>query len=103
MPLLNDQSGIQQKINIPSLYFSQWAVSRSLGVGMSKSFERQTISFVVRLWVEPRQGKPHWRGQIERVGSGEKAYFQDVASLLDTLAKLAPYFVSADAKKEEEP
>ncbi len=38
--------------------------------------KEQRVSFVVRLWVEPRQeeGRARWRGQIEQVGSGEKAY-----------------------------
>lgn len=56
---------------------------------MPQPFERRTISFVVRLWAEPmqRQGEPHWRGQIEHVGSGEKVHFQVPAALLEFLAE----------------
>lgn len=52
---------------------------------MSQPFERRTISFIIRLWVEPapEQGTPLWRGQIERVGGGEIAYFQVPAALLE--------------------
>jgi len=51
---------------------------------MPQPFERSTISFVVRLWMEatPEQGEPQWRGQIEHIGTGRTAYFQVPAALL---------------------
>ncbi|HBY97442.1 MAG: hypothetical protein M5U01_38610 [Ardenticatenaceae bacterium] len=56
---------------------------------MPQPFERRTISFVVRLWLEPmpQQSESHWRGQIEHVGSGEKVHFQVPAALLAFLAE----------------
>lgn len=56
---------------------------------MPETFERHTISFILRLWVEPVQqpGEPRWRGQIEHVGSGEKTYFELPATLLAFLAR----------------
>lgn len=70
---------------------------------MSQSFERRTVSLVVRLWVEPMEqsGVSQWRGQIEQVGSGEKAHFHDVAGLLEKLANWAPGFVSPGATRKE--
>lgn len=55
---------------------------------MPHAFERHTISFVLRLWMEPvqEQGGHNWRGQLEHVGSGEKAYFQVPEALLSMLA-----------------
>jgi hypothetical protein len=52
---------------------------------MPQSFERRTISFVIRLWVEPapEQDTPLWRGQIEHVGSGETMHFQIPTPLLE--------------------
>jgi hypothetical protein len=66
--------------------------------------KEQRISFVVRLWVEPRQeeGRPRWRGQIEQVGSGEQAYFRDVEGLLAAMAKSAPGFITSGAHTKEE-
>ncbi len=60
-----------------------------------------TLSLIVRLWVEHAGAdKPAvWRGQIEHVGSGETAYFDDVASMLTMVAKLAPGFVTTRPEK----
>lgn len=56
---------------------------------MPQLFERHTISFVVRLWVEAAQtgDNPQWRGQIEHVGSGKTAYFQVPTALLEFLTE----------------
>lgn len=55
---------------------------------MSLQAQQQTLSFVVRLWIEPRSpaGRPVYRGQIEHIASGEKNHFQVPAALLDWLA-----------------
>jgi len=54
-----------------------------------RGFERHTIAFIIRLWVEPmqEQGEPQWRGQIEQVGGGEKVYFRVPAALVEFLAQ----------------
>jgi hypothetical protein len=59
---------------------------------MPQSFERHTISFILRLWVESTQdsGQSRWRGQVEHVGSGERVYFEVPAALLDFLAAHLP-------------
>lgn len=62
----------------------------------TRPFERRSVAFVVRLWAESATdgGEPEWRGQIEQVGSGEKAYFRDLAELLGQIGRRAPGFVS---------
>lgn len=57
---------------------------------MPQPFERHTISFIVRLWVEPlrEEGESRWRGQIEHVESGDKAHFELPATLLTFLARI---------------
>lgn len=69
---------------------------------MTRSFERRTVSFVVRLWVEPAQaqGELHWRGQIEHIGSGETANFQVPAALLEFLAAHLPLAATALVKPD---
>jgi hypothetical protein len=53
---------------------------------MLEPFERQTLNFVVRLWLEPAdEGSPRWRGQIEHVGSGQRVHFQAGAGIADLL------------------
>jgi hypothetical protein len=53
---------------------------------MLEPFERQTLNFVVRLWLEPADdGGPRWRGQIEHVGSGQCVHFQAGAGIADLL------------------
>jgi hypothetical protein len=64
---------------------------------MPHPFERHTVSFVVRLWVEPLQtGQMHWRGQIEHVGSGQKTHFQVPAALLDFVRLNLPNLIPPD-------
>ena len=58
---------------------------------MSNSFERQTISFVVRVWAEPTASpQPQWRAQIEHVPSGEQVHIQISAALCEFLAAHLP-------------
>ncbi|HNR97264.1 MAG TPA: hypothetical protein PKO09_10965 [Anaerolineae bacterium] len=35
---------------------------------------RRLVTFVVRLWVDPDAQQPSWEGQVECVGSGERAH-----------------------------
>jgi len=42
-------------------------------------------SFIVRIWREPREIEglaAEWRGLVERVGSGERRYFQRLDELV---------------------
>lgn len=50
---------------------------------MKTTFHRHTITFVVRLWVEYLdQSTPSWRGEVERLDSGEHAHFQHLPQIL---------------------
>lgn len=51
-----------------------------------KSFEEHVNSFIIRIWVEPRDEEgtnPEWRGRIEHVQSGERAYFRDLDKMVE--------------------
>lgn len=51
-----------------------------------KSFEKRVNSFVIRMWLEPREMErtdPEWRGRIEHVQSGERAYFRDLNKMVE--------------------
>ncbi len=69
---------------------------------MAQPFERQTVSFVLRLWSEPGQapGETQWRGQIEHVGSGDAAHFVVPAPLLELFAAHFPASSTLGAKAE---
>lgn len=56
---------------------------------------KRGISFVIRLWLEPREiaGDPTWRWHVQHVQSGEEAHFArlaDVLSYIEAKAGLAP-------------
>lgn len=70
---------------------------------MSQSFERRTISFVVRLWAEPgpAPGALNWRGQIEHVGSGRITHFAIPPALVEFLTECL--FASQQAGESAEP
>ncbi|WP_397573156.1 hypothetical protein [Silanimonas sp.] len=42
--------------------------------------EDRTAAFIVRIWCESREspGAEVWRGSIEHVGSGQRAYFREL-------------------------
>lgn len=47
--------------------------------------EDHTASFIVRIWREQGDygsGSREWRGSIEHVGSGQKAFFRDLAAIV---------------------
>jgi hypothetical protein len=52
----------------------------------TKIHPQQTYSFVVRIWWEEGltriDGRPLWRGQVERAGSGQTHVFQSLDDLL---------------------
>jgi hypothetical protein len=41
--------------------------------------------FIVRIWSEPRDGEPHFRGSVEHVGSRLRRHFADPAGLVEYL------------------
>lgn len=44
----------------------------------------QTASFIVRIWRESNDfggGSSEWRGSIEHVGSGQRAFFRDLNAI----------------------
>lgn len=55
---------------------------------MKTTFHRRTITFVVRLWVEYLdQSTPSWRGEVERLDSGEITHFQQLPQILALIQK----------------
>ncbi len=64
------------------------------------SFEPNTHSFIVRIWLEPREiagATVEWRGVIEHVASGERLYINDV----DRIAEfIAPYLEEMGVRVE---
>jgi hypothetical protein len=67
-----------------------------------KSFQEHASSFVVRIWLEPREiegASPEWRGRIEHVESGDRTYFRGLDKMvefmvghLDDLGGIPPFF-----------
>ena len=53
------------------------------GGAVNESLSRRTVTFVIRIWAEYlEQTPPVWRGEIECVGSDEKAYVRELADVL---------------------
>jgi len=51
--------------------------------------ERESpFTFIIRLWREKNNGAYTWRGAVECVQSGERAYFQTLGHLDDLLARM---------------
>ena len=46
------------------------------------------FTFIVRLWREKNNGVYTWRGSVECVQSGERAYFQELEHLKKLLARM---------------
>lgn len=49
------------------------------------------VSFVIRLWLEPRPvaAEPEWRGHVYHVQTGEEAYFRRLRDLLSFVEQKA--------------
>jgi hypothetical protein len=48
------------------------------------AFGGRTHSFIVRVWLEPREIEgvdPEWRGMVEHVSSGKRRYVTDLGDL----------------------
>jgi hypothetical protein len=49
-------------------------------------YERNTRSFIVKVWVEPNgesKMKLLWRGHVTHVFTGQRQYFEDLAVMVD--------------------
>ena len=75
----------------------------SKGIWMRTIFHRRTITFVVRLWVEYLdQTTPSWRGEVERLDSGELAHFQQLPQILAFIRhSISPTSVPEYSKDKE--
>ncbi|MEJ2430603.1 MAG: hypothetical protein P8075_17050 [Deltaproteobacteria bacterium] len=54
-----------------------------------RSYEASTHSFIVRVWLEPRECKdavPQFRGVVQHVPSGERIYVRDLAEIAEFIA-----------------
>jgi len=63
------------------------------------SFDKNTHSFIVRIWLEPRELEEKaskWRGMVEHVASGNRRY---VADLNDIIPFIASYRFSQIQKE----
>lgn len=67
-----------------------------------KSAKETTHSFIVRIWIEPREIKDadaKWRGVIEHVGSGDRVYFDQ----LERIAIQISTYIEAIGAKSDQP
>jgi len=70
---------------------------------MSQPFKRVTHSFIVRFWPESCDlTDGQLSGQVERVGSGEKAHFRGAEGLLKLLEHWTPNFKVSEEQPEKE-
>tara|TARA_B100000315_G_scaffold197387_1_gene188731 strand:- start:777 stop:1034 length:258 start_codon:yes stop_codon:yes gene_type:complete len=52
--------------------------------------KRVSMSFVARIWLEPETiGDMVWRGHVRHVQSNDDAYFQDLGSMSQFLARVS--------------
>lgn len=52
--------------------------------------ENTTHSFIVRIWAEPREvanEQPAFRGMVQHVLSGERAYFQNFEEMIAFMSR----------------
>ena len=52
-------------------------------------YERNTCSFVVKVWIEPADGllaPPQWRGHITHVFTGQRQYFDKLEAVTRFIA-----------------
>jgi hypothetical protein len=65
-----------------------------------RSSEEGRHTFIVRIWREPREIEglaAEWRGQIERVGGGERRYFRRLDELVSFMQD---YTIVDDADRD---
>lgn len=46
-------------------------------------YEQNTCSFIVKVWVEPNADHLRWRGHITQVFTGQRQYFENMATLVN--------------------
>ena len=65
-------------------------------------FEDRSASFIVRVWCESGDGEPDsvraWRGAIEHVPSGQRAFFQELDAVT---AFMKPHLVALGIEEPE--
>lgn len=51
--------------------------------------DRNQVSFVISLWLEPQvtSEEPAWRWRVVQVGTGETRYFHNLADMLAYVSK----------------
>lgn len=59
------------------------------------------FTFIVRLWREKNNGAYTWRGSVECVQNGERAYFQELGYLKELLARMLNGVGNENEKKAE--
>ena len=70
---------------------------------MPQQFKHQTHSFIVRFWAETLETPDgELTGQVERVGSGERAHFQGASNLVKILKRWVPRIRSTENRGKEE-
>ncbi len=60
-------------------------------------FENINHSFIVRIWVEPREvtdPQVAWRGMVQHVMSGERAYFRSYEEMVSFISHLVSVDIS---------
>ena len=58
------------------------------------TYDEKTESFIIRIWLEPREFKgapPLWRGELEHVTSHTRYFFRDLNKLVELIR---PYLAS---------
>ena len=69
-----------------------------------KSFCKETHSFVLRCWREPREleaAESVWRGEVEHVPTGKRIYCKNFEELKGFLASYLPEITAEETRKEE--
>lgn len=66
---------------------------------MSERLPRHTATFIVRIWAEYlEQTPPAWRGEIEHVERGERAYLREASDIV----RFITHATSAGADAEDD-
>jgi hypothetical protein len=74
-----------------------------MGGLMDRTIKRHTITLVVRIWAEYlEQSPPLWRGEIERLDSGEKAHFQQLPQILGFIQRSLTPETTPETIKDKE-
>jgi hypothetical protein len=70
---------------------------------MKSMLQRHTITFIVRVWAEYlEQTPPSWRGEVERLDSGEQIHFRQLSQVLNFIQFSAAKQKTDQNEKEKE-